>query len=240
MVALARIGKPSLSEDVVKDRNPLSLTVIISGVIIAVIAAIIIGEGRFAPPPIPPTDTPTTFATPTATSNVTNTPEPPPTIQISATPNPSPTPISDTPVETILEVGQIWRQGGLELYLESTELYTGSMCEGPGVVLNFYLSNRRSSEVLIGLRPDTFSAVDDLGNRFKLIWVNQNAHFWGEIDSSFVLGSGSTVPLPHPNNGIDVICIQADIANLSMSQFTVTASNLSSITQARWRVPINR
>jgi hypothetical protein len=79
-----------------------------------------------------------------------------------------------------------------------------------------------------------------MGNRFKFIWVNENVNFSGEIDESFVLEPGSTVPLPHPGNGIEVTCIKADLTNPSISEFIVTVSNLSSINEAKWHIPINR
>ena len=55
----------------------------------------------------PPTSTETPEPTPTET------PEPSPTP--TATPEPTPTPIPDTPADAILEVGQVWRQGNLDL-----------------------------------------------------------------------------------------------------------------------------
>jgi hypothetical protein len=220
------------------------IAVALIGCLGAIMAALIgilpkVIETRTKPPPTDIITDITNTRPPMATDvpplfEPTNT-EPPPATDLPTSPT-----LTDTPPDTILESGQIWRQGGLELYLASTELFTGSMCEGPGVVLRFYLSNNRTSEVLISLRPDTFSAVDNMGNRFKLIWVNENAHFWGEIDESFVLEPSSTVPLPDPRNDIEVICIQADVANPAISEFTVTVSNLSSINDAKWRVPINR
>lgn len=146
----------------------------------------------------------------------------------------------DTIPGTVLEVGDTWKQGGLELTLKDADISTSEVWEGPGIILHFSLANRRPQEALIQLRNDNFSAVDEQGNSYDVIYANNNANFYGDIDQSFVLESGANVPLPVPRNSIDMIFVQANIVDLPINEIRLTVDGISTISDAQWRVPIPR
>lgn len=156
-----------------------------------------------------------------------------------ATPIPAPTPIPDTVPGTILEVGQTWRQGGLELRLIESELSIEGE-RGPGVLLWFRLTSLRPQSIPVRFSSENFSAANNRGQRLQLCYTNlyERCFSWNPL--TVVLGSGDGIYLPSGNNdtGSHRIFVRSDIVDPAMTEIMVTVSGISSISNARWRIPI--
>ncbi len=152
---------------------------------------------------------------------------------------PSPTPLLDTPPGTVLEVGQTWRQGGLELTLVSFQMDVGSIYHNKGLGMHvcFKLTNRRPSDLTLRYSSENFMAQDNLGRRLKLYGCMYGCSEWAEVTG--IVHSGETVAF-----GLlgldDWTCpyIEVDTSDPAITEVVITISNISRISQARWRIPI--
>lgn len=106
----------------------------------------------------------TAIATSTPTVRPTDTPKPSP----ASTPIPSPTSLPDTQPGTILEIGQTWRQSGLELTMIESDWGQGWSDAGGGLYV-FLLTNLESYDRIFRLSSENFSAVDNLGRSVPMI-----------------------------------------------------------------------
>lgn len=154
---------------------------------------------------------------------------------------PSPTPLLDTQPGTVLEVGQTWRQGGLELTLVSFQMDVGSSVynKGLGMHVCFNLTNRRPSDLTLRYSSQNFMAQDNLGRRLKLYGCMYDCGEWYEVTG--IVHSGETVQLgllPFGSWGPNCPYIEVDTADPAITEVVITISNISSISQARWRIPI--
>jgi hypothetical protein len=171
-------------------------------------------------PPSPPSPMPY----PTDTSNPTST----------AIADTSPPPVTDTPAGTILEVGQTWRQGGLELAVNDTFLLS------IGVGTRMSLINRKPHAVSFRYTVgDVASAVDNLGRNLKVSADNCYGHSLLAKPQEFVL------EVDHTRKGLYYrgceyagVFIDADTADPSLTEIVVRFTGISSIMDARWRIPI--
>jgi hypothetical protein len=150
--------------------------------------------------------------------------DPPPT----ETPVPPPTAIPDTPPGTVLQVGQHWRQGGLDLAVASTEFWLG---QDPGILVALRLTSLKSQDVAIRYTlADLMSAVDNSGSSLTVVGPN------GYHDTIEVI--------LHPGETVDLQCgggwqplVFVDVANPAITSVTIELS-IYDITGARWQIPI--
>ena len=151
-------------------------------------------------------------------------------------PLPSVTPQPDTPPDTILEAGQTWRQGGAEITLR--DLSPMSTQVATGMTFNLLFTNRKPQEISIGYSASVnFFAVDNLGRQLviKNIWPGATQR---DLENQTrVVGSGQTINLAADERG--VILINADIGDNRVTEIIFTVSGVSTITQARWRIPVH-
>ena len=147
--------------------------------------------------------------------------------------------LSDTPLGTILEVGQTWRQEGLELRLDKGEITIGEGHEhGPGVFIGFSLTNRRPQQIAFQITQENFFASDNRGSQLE---VGKSNPFYGYYfappmeDVPIVLQSGEHIQLYHD---FDAFFVRVDITDPSVTEIIVGATGISSINNARWRISI--
>ena len=188
-------------------------------------------------------------ATLTPTVRATDTPSPGPsptrTPTPTKTPIPSPTLFPNTRPGTILEVGRSWWQDGWELVLTSARYTEG----GWGIELRFALTNHKPHYVALRYNlGDAITAVSNQGRRLEVGYLSRTAMFISGGDPwrvSFetittVIKSGQTVELLNHTGyeGDTNAFIKADIADPALTEIVVTVSGISTITNARWRIPI--
>jgi hypothetical protein len=118
------------------------------------------------PTPIPlPTIAQPTLASPTTITSPTTTPTPSPTASPRPSPTntlvPTPTPLADTPPGITLQVGDTWRQGGIELQLLKTALFPRHL--GVGAMWQF--RNIRLQDVVLTFSLNNFDVRDNAGRR---------------------------------------------------------------------------
>lgn len=179
--------------------------------------------------PVPTALLSTNIPSPTETSSPTT----PPTA--TAEP-PTPTP-DNTPPGTILDVGQTWKQDGAEFTLLDTLDY-----ETAAVVTDWRFTNNTAHDLLVYYGNESFSAKDNLGNKLKIIgfidayggcpWLGS-----GNNTKGMILKSGEGVQNTGCIKSIR-LHIQVDLANKQIKEIIVTASDISRIKQAQWRIPI--
>ena len=161
-----------------------------------------------------------------------------------STPLPPPTPVPDTVPGTILEVGQTWRLGGLELalvdaYYDYTPTGAGCwQCGPPGAYLTFRLTNQKAQQITVqyNLKYSVW-AVDNLG-RDLYVGVASNAYMDSFEEQTVLVGSGESIYLAGWGGyGEPGLIVLVDTADMAVSEFIVTIS-VSSITEARWRIEV--
>jgi|SRR5579859_894143 len=222
---------------------------ILAAVITGVFVLISTNNTARNPPTEQPRVQPTQIITndPTATpyiNQVDNPKNQPPTQRAVIQPPeyPTDTPVPDTQPNSILEVGQSWRERGLSLLLQRAEVHLGVGLElGPNALLVFTLTNNRSNDILVKYSGENFSAVDNLGNRLKVLASNET---YGPIHpyppKTIVVKPGQMYYVtadPNVNGYEDDLCIQFNVTNPQIRELVIAVSNLSSINNARWRVP---
>lgn len=206
-----------------------------------------------------PTFTPTTRReqpTFTPTAHPTNTSIPRPSA--TKTPIPTSTPLPNTRSGTILEVGQSWWQDGLELALAKMETgyskggWTLAYGEGSptiGIEVQFELTNHKSQGIALRYNLGrAISAVSNQGRPLEVGYLDRSVFYVGggePWENSFetittVVESGQTIKLINRGGywGDPRIFIKADITDLSLTEIIISVSGISTITEARWRVPV--
>ncbi len=175
-----------------------------------------------APNSGPPMSTETSVPVPTATPTV--------------TPVPSITPIPDTPPGTILEVGQAWRQGGLVLRLVNVDIHSQSL------VLHLQLGNVGPEQRIVRYGQDNFSAADNRGRRLDtggVDWYYEPLvqHDCGEATAFLSPGGSVDVQIPCAAGDWSGVVVGVDVGDPELSEVMFSCTNLSTITEARWRIP---
>jgi len=150
----------------------------------------------------------------------------------SATPVPPPTPVPDTPAGTVLDLGQTWRQGGLEAAIENSKLFTLTDQWGhtPGVMVTLRLLNRRPQDLVLNYTQDNITAIDNLGRTLQV----------GELvpaESAVIPFTQQSVLAAGQSARHDRIYAVAAVTDPSVTEVTFTVS-ISSVNGACWRVPI--
>lgn len=127
----------------------------------------------------------------------------------------------DTPVDAVLELRQTWRQDGLALTLN--EFRNGVTA----VDITFRLVNMRDQETTFQFTDNqTFSIIDNRGRTFRM--TSDRVH-------RFTLRPGESIHLPR---GWTVFIFAGDVGARDVTELVVTVSGISTITNARWRIPI--
>jgi hypothetical protein len=188
-----------------------------------------------------PASPPQATGTPRATSPPTSTPLP-----ATSTPIPSPPATSSpTPAPPRLEVGQSVQSGdGLVLTLEDARIVTF----GDGVVLWLTLQNDRSQPLPLRISRSMFSAFDNNNNRLA---VMQNWAGYGEDtrangseigEENVIIPPGRTLLFLGTIRGQTLsnyrLTIVANVTSPSLREITFTVSGISTLPEARWRIPI--
>ena len=147
------------------------------------------------------------------------------TVLAQATQSPSPSASGDTPPGTILEVGQTWRQDGLELNLTRVDLYTD------GIAFHFKLTNQRTIVTVFRfVSGDTFTVTDNDQRRLALDDAGRISTFTLDPSASADLGHDCCPAFEYARTDTT----QSDVTNL-----VITVNGISSITNARWHFPIH-
>ncbi len=191
-----------------------------------------------------------------------------PSVRVTETPISPPTLIPDTRLDTILEVGQAWRQAGMELTLVQANLragdstahaeiggyYTGGEywptgIEKGGVDVMFRLTSHKAQAVAIRYTLKNISATDNFGNKLVVFC-------WGDAgfpDSWYngALECRTFDEMLSPGQTIDLLGLKAiqdtaepwitaiaDVADQSLQAIIINASGIAGIENARWRIPV--
>ncbi len=178
----------------------------------------------------------------TASLPITNTPQPAPTNTFVPTPIPTETPLPDTTPGTILEFGQTWRQGGLELTMTTSRWGTsGEWMDEGGGVFTFILTNLEPYDRSFRLSSENFSAVDNFGRTVPII-PKQNGNIDEYCPSRTVkLLAQQTFDLVYElrcsGDPAFALTPRIDAGDTSITELIVSVS-VSSISNARWRIKI--
>ncbi|MDQ5825230.1 MAG: hypothetical protein M3441_13640 [Chloroflexota bacterium] len=156
----------------------------------------------------------------------TDTLAPPPDTPVPPTAVPTDTPIPDTPADTILEVGEVWREGGLAITLLDAQISTSD------VRMKLQILNERNRKVILTYSEANLSALDNRGERLRL-WHFNPGYPWDYLnyrEQKIILNSGDKFD-------DELLAVTFDVANPSVTDVIFGVSNLSSIENARWRIP---
>jgi hypothetical protein len=175
--------------------------------------------------PPSPTQTPVP-STPTATPNP-PTPTPQPTA-IPLTPTPS-----DTPSNAVLGMGETWRQNGVELTLVSMEPPTGI-----DISYQFIFTNNTNQPLAVSYGDSNFTATDQNGIALDVRGFESlkgaTRYFCYEFKK--VLNPGESIR--NKNCGAP-LRIAYDTASCRVTEVIITATKVSRIDRAQWKVPLN-
>ncbi len=130
----------------------------------------------------------------------------------SITPLPSSIQVEDTPQGTILEADQIWRQGGAELKMvpDINEKF---------IWIGLEFTNRKPQQIHV--KPVEPRVVDN----FNISYDSSRG-----VDTPCSLNPGKTCKWSFE--------YWLDITDPGLSELIVTIDNLSSISNAKWRIPV--
>jgi hypothetical protein len=228
----------------------IAITVALIGCLGTIIAALIGILPQVIETSIPPTSTniistrPPTNTDPPAIDEITNT-NPPPATDVPTSPT-----LPDTPPDTILEVGRIWREDGLELIVP--QMYINTEDPGPGIGLSVRLINQRGQDFVLRYSIENFSASDNLGNQLEVGTYNTfYGYYYEHVGESvgtieILISPESTYNLAFGVGTIDAFDIpgieffvKADIGDTAVTEIIFQVSGISGIDNARWRIPIN-
>ena len=157
---------------------------------------------------------------------------PPPTHTQKPTDIPTSTPIPDTQPSAVLELGQGWRRNGLILTLVDTSISTSNTKECR-LGLGFYIENQTSSSVILNVRTDLFTLMDNLDDRWQNTGLDRTSHCPDYIDRTYTdeidLGDKSSTFF---------IGFRGPITNKSVDYVIVTVGSLLGFDGAQWKIPI--
>jgi hypothetical protein len=153
---------------------------------------------------------------------------------------PSPTPLPDTPLGSILEVGQPWRQQGLELTVYEVNLQVSSSYQGLDVCTRLKNQTPQTITFKIGAPWNHLIASDNRGAKLR---VSSRNWRWNDSprtdvftdDRTIILEPGASSPLLDDHN-----CwfVAEDIGNSQVTQVVLKFLNISRISEAFWVIPI--
>ena len=146
--------------------------------------------------------------------------------------------VPDTPPDSILEVGQAWRQGNMELTLARTHLIeTGILCR-------FTLANL-GPDVTLRYSGSSFTASDNQGRTVQTMGMGVT---WGGLVYYFppprplelvtvVARSGDTVDVARDSYS-QALALLFDPADPEVNEVVVSVSGISRFSNAQWRIPV--
>ncbi len=145
--------------------------------------------------------------------------------------------IPNTSPGTVLDVGQSWRQGGWELTLVGVEIYPN------GIACFFRLTNLESYDRAIRYSIDNFSAIDNSGRRVPVGYNTCGGCFAFSQNCeprAIVLSNNNSTNFGTTcdSYGSSQIGLAIDVTDVSVTEVIVEV-NISSISQAKWRIPIH-
>jgi hypothetical protein len=166
---------------------------------------------------------PSLAPTPTKTSTPTVTPTPePPTL------TPTPTP-ETTPPGTILGVRQTWKQGGVELTLKEVSTFPDHL------QVIFELTNQNAHEISVEYNDtDNFIASDNRNRQLQTCFP----YFGCEDSGGFVLQPGESAAITGSRTSYGLY-ILVNTGDRGLSEVILKVVNISGISEAQWRIPIN-
>jgi hypothetical protein len=160
-----------------------------------------------------------------------------PSVYISPTSIPPSVPqdIPDTPPNTILEVGQKWRQGGLEIILKNVGFEVDLYSQPGFAKFELYMTNDKAQDITVKYDESNFMAVDNRGRSLPFGWIQFGQYYYKPCEQqSRLIKSGEIANLSCG----EYILVIADIADTAMTEVIITVNGISSIQNARWRIPI--
>jgi hypothetical protein len=130
-----------------------------------------------------------------------------------------------------MAVGQGVTEGSLRMTLEGADL----LSHGDGIAVHYNLTNVSDHDVSVHVNNEQFSALDAAGHPLKVVEGNCDGNY-PTFDTTFVLKSGASTHInPYCDAGFEIF-INTSVA--SNTKVTAIISNMGSLTDARWTVPI--
>lgn len=141
---------------------------------------------------------------------------------------------ADTIPGTILPARGTWRQGGLALQMQYSNVLASA------IFMSFALTNVGPYDYALAYRLDHFSATDNLSNQLHITLPNCSYTPTAQANCNhrLLLKADSTHPLdfscgsPSCRN----IAVQVDTTNTSITEVIIKVSGIASIMDARWRI----
>ena len=162
-----------------------------------------------------------------------------PTVYVTIPPPPTAAPSQDTPEGTVLEVGQTWQQGGAELTLTDIEFHPARDDFYGQLYTAWKFTNISPNDIILTFDHSNFAAQTNLGNQLKVLGF-YNESFWCD-NVEVVVKSGDTFDFSDmcgPGSSGYKLPIVVNLGNKQITEVIVSAIGISSITGAKWKIPI--
>ena len=154
-------------------------------------------------------------------------------------PNPTSTQVPDTSPGSILEVGDEWRQNGVEFRLTRYELYPEDSY-GDNVGVGFEFWNYTNEDLIVSYTKSDFLATTGTGNPL-LVKGFYNRSFWCNENTDLVKAGERYNIEDGAECGFNTLLyIDVDLSNPSITEVIVRVIRFSRITDARWRITLQR
>jgi hypothetical protein len=112
---------------------------------------------------------------------------------------------------------------------------TGAEIQPKEIVIHVNLTNRKGSDISIRYSAENFSAVNNLGNKLKLNFDRSGLSQGGTFTRVFRNDESETLV---ETEGGRAMNIELDTGDPALTEVVVTVNGVSSIQNARWRIPI--
>jgi hypothetical protein len=157
-------------------------------------------------------------------------PTPAPVVVVATPTIPPPTPKPEnTPPGSVLNPGETWKQDGAELTLVEARF------EPDTIFIDWQFKNNTRQSLAVKYDESNFTVQDSLGRKLQTRGFS--------IGSTICQGSANSVLQPQDtikNKGCEGVPfnIEIDLSNNQVTDVTITATNISRIARAQWKVPL--
>ena len=147
--------------------------------------------------------------------------------------------VPDTPLGSILDIGEEWRQNGVGLRLTRYELYPDdSYGETFGVAFEFW--NYTTEDLIVSYSKDDFLATSGVGNPISVEGFYNRT--WWCNENTDVVKAGERYKI---EDGAEcgfntLLYINVDFSNPNITEVVVRVLRFSRITDAQWRIRLQR
>ena len=143
----------------------------------------------------------------------------------------TPSPLTNAPLETLLDIGQTWKEDGAELTLTKRTFIQNAL------LLEWEFKNNTNQELAVSFDENNFLAKTNLGADLEIKGFTYANTYAIDGKLNIFLQPGQVI---QNKNSYHPLVINLDISNKDIAEVIITVNNISRIEKAQWKIPIPR